>query len=194
MTNARMMAPSRNVAARRAPRCGFALGELMVGLIVAGTVVTALWMLMTRSMYLTRIAAQHQARVVAIESLNKALRADVRAATQAELFDGSGFRLLRLTGVSGESGDEETVTYRISPEEIIRRSIDGETQGWSAQRLTFRVEITPAGGRRMLLLTFEEQPPPRGEGLKARARKCVLLLPAARAAAAQDEPPTGGAP
>jgi type II secretory pathway pseudopilin PulG len=147
----------------------FALIEMLTVVAVSGMLALVLARVLTDVIRLSRLSNESSARIAAIDSLSRTLRADALSAREAQrdVLDDTGRSLETLALSSIVEGRWQSVEYVLAPDLFERRVSGTITHAWSAPRLEFAWEFDPAPSG-ALLLTFIEYPPPYARGLAPR--------------------------
>ena len=155
-------------------RRGYVMVELLLVVTWAFAVLTLVLKGVTDGMYLVRLAAQHESRSGVVDSLSRALQADLLLASRCSWDSG----VLQLESAA------PAVHYEFTEHGVTRSANGVVSHEWRADRLTFAAGFTPGPRADLLTVEFGEAPPPRAVGLPRRATRTAFVLPRSAAASA----------
>ena len=168
-----------------ARRGAFTLVELLAVLALSTIVAGILGRMVVDAIYLHRIAAEHADRMAVIDSLDRQLRDDCRAAERAR-WDGHSLDLTPLGAVPSA-----IVRYVLDDRRVARLADNAETHVWQSKRLRFDVRVESGAQAAVFHLVCHEEPPPRATALPVRAFDLAFVLPLT---GAEHSPRAGGQP
>lgn len=150
----------------------FIMVELLFLLLPAMIVFGLLMAMLLDFIAMQRLAGEHNGRMVAIDSLCGALRADIRSARKVAWVPGqSGAGTISLISL-----ENAQIEYRIEEDRVTRITAASEDNVWSASRLQFAGELQTVGNGRLFQLVLNELPPAMNSTLPARRYSKSFLL------------------